>query len=209
MTRHILFDLDCTLYSVRHGLEERAIDLMVQFVARYLGISAEQALAERKKQLHLYGTTLEWLMAEKNFTATSDYFLAVHPDDEADSLSPDPALRHFLESLPCPCSILTNAPGFHADRILKKLELEGIFQHVFDIETNKLKGKPDASAFRRALDVLNLKPEEVLFIDDMPRYVKGYLALGGRGILLDERDAHADYPHPRIKNLYEFTRFLD
>ena len=201
--------MDCTLYSVRYGLEENVSRLLRQYLAQYLGTSIEEAVAERLKRIAPYGTTLEWLMAEKNFTAIDDYLNYVHPEDEADSLPPDPELRLFLESLPCPCSILTNSPGFHADRIIKKLGLEGIFQRVFDIESNNFKGKPHASAFRRALDALALKTEEALFVDDIPRYVEGFLVLGGRGILLDETDAHPDYPHQRVKSLRELTRFLD
>jgi len=209
MIQHILFDLDCTLYSVSYGLEEKVFARMMQYVARYLDISVEQARAERNKQNNRYGTTLEWLMAEKKFSAIDDYLVSVHPEDEADTLRPDPELRHFLKSLPCPCSILTNSPGFHAVRIVKKLELEGVFYKIFDIEGNRMRGKPHASSFHRALDTLGLKPEEVLFVDDVPRYVEGYLAIGGRGLLLDERNAHADYPHERIKDIQELARFLN
>jgi len=211
MIKHILFDLDCTLYSVSHGLTEYVSRRLNEYLAGYLGISIEEAAAERKKQfqLHGYGTTLEWLIVERGFTATTEYLTYVHPEDEADSLPPDPQLRSFIEGLPCPSSILTNAPGFHADRIIRKLGLEGIFRQVFDIESNAFRGKPNASAFQRALDALALKPQEVLFVDDIPSYVKGYLALGGRGILFDERDIYADYPHERINNLREIRHILN
>ena len=211
MIRYILFDLDCTLYSVRYGLEENVVVRLKQYLARYLGTSVEKAAAERNIYIATgqYGTTLEWLIAEKGFTDTADYFAYIHPENEADSLPPDPELRRFIENLPYPCSILTNSPLFHAERIIRKLGLEGLFNRIFDIESNGLKGKPDASAFRRALDALGLKPEEVLFVDDTPRYVEGFLALGGRGILFDERDDHTNYPHDRIKNLTELTRFLN
>ena len=165
-------------------------------------------MAERHKFMDNYGTTLEWLMAEKGFTAVDEYMECLHPENEADILPPHPELRQFLENLPCPCSILTNSPGFHADRVIKKMELEGIFHQVFDITGNGFKGKPHESAFRRTLDALELEPEETLFIDDNPNYVKGFIDLGGRGLLLDENDAHGDFPHGRIKNLTELTRFL-
>jgi putative hydrolase of the HAD superfamily len=165
-------------------------------------------MRQREDGLKRYGTTIEWLTCEKGFTAVADYHVYDYPENEADSLPPDPELRRFLENLPCPCSILTNSPGFHADRFIKKLGLEGIFLHVFSLESNDLKGKPHASAFRRALDTLSLKPEEALFVDDAPRYVEGYLNIGGMGILLDELDTYADYPHARIKNLKELARFL-
>ena len=208
MIRHILFDLDCTLYPASSGLEDEVLVRMKQYLACFLGKSVEEAWDLRRDHIGRYGTTLEWLMAEKGFTDIDDYLRKLHPEDEAESLPPDPGLRRFLESLPCARSVLTNAPGFHAERIIKKLGLEGVFTAVFDIESNSFMGKPHASAFRNALNALGLRIDEALFIDDLPRYVEGFIALGGKGILLDERDAYRGYPHERIKNLREITRFL-
>ena len=209
MIRYILFDLDCTLYSVHLGLGDFFKQKLWEYVSTWLGLSVEECKPLLRDGLTRHGTSLEWLVEEKGFTAIDDYLVYLHPENEADFLSPDPELRRFLEALPCPCSVLTNSPYFHAERIIKKLELEGIFQHVFSLEANTgHKGKPHSSAFQRALDVLALAPEEVLFIDDIPRYVEGYLTIGGKGLLLDERGIYTDYPHERITNLQELTRFL-
>jgi len=159
--------------------------------------------------MKLYGTTLEWLVTEKGFTEVEEYFAFIHPENEADSLPPDQELRHFLEGLPCGCSVLTNAPLVHADRIIRKLEFEGVFKQIITIESHGLRGKPHASAYYRALDALGLKPEEALFVDDIPRYVNGYIDIGGKGILIDEDDLHQNYPHEKIRSLCELTRFLD
>jgi len=83
-----------------------------------------------------------------------------------------------------------------------------VFQNVFAIEEHGLKGKPHPSFFYRALDCLGLKPEEALFIDDIPRYVEGYISIGGKGLLFDERDKYTWYTHERIKNLWELTNFI-
>jgi len=177
MVKHILFDLDSTLYSSRYGLDAFFTQRLQEYVSSWLCLSPEEYNNARKDGLKRHGTT-------------------------------NPELRRFLETLPCPCSILTNSPFFHAGRVIKRLGLEGVFIHVFDIMGNGFKGKPHPSSYRRALGELGLKIEEVLFIDDLPNYVKGYLSLGGRGILLDEKDIHKDYPHERIQNLMELTRFL-
>ena len=208
MIRHILFDLDCTLYSVRYGLEEKVGSRIQEFIISWFNVSPEESSRLRSEALKNYGTTIEWLINERGFGAVDKYEAYIHPEYEADSLPPDPELRRFIEALPCPCSVLTNAPTFHAKRIINKLGLEGLFQWVFDIQSTGYKGKPQAVAYRKALDTLDLKPEEVLFIDDKPIYVEGYLALGGRGILLDETDLYEDYGGERVKNLQELTRFL-
>ena len=213
MIRHILFDLDSTLYSARYGLEDYFFSRLKEYTASWLGLSLgvsyEESERLRVEGYKRHGTTLAWLCAEMGFTAVDEYLAYVHPENEADSLPPDPELRRFLETLPCPCSILTNSPFFHADRIIKKLGLEGIFNRVFDIICNEGRGKPHASAYQKALDTFGLMPEEALFIDDLPHYVQGFLDIGGRGILLDEMDIYKDYPRERIANLRELTRFLE
>ena len=104
--------------------------------------------------------------------------------------------------------MLTNSPRFHAERIIKKLELEGVFRHLFDIISNGLRGKPHESAFRTALDTLGLEAEETLFVDDFPHYVSGYILLGGKGLLLDESGVHKNYPYEKIRDLKEITHFI-
>jgi len=209
MIRHVLFDVDNTLYSARYGLEDAVSRRVREFVLSWLALPVDEGERLWKEGYMRHGTSIEWLMKERGFTAFDEYQTYIHPEDEVDTLLPDPELRPFLESLPCPCSILTNSPRFHADRVIEKMELEGVFYKVFDLVGLGLEGKPKASAFRQALNALELTPEEVLFVDDIPRYVEGYLAIGGRGLLLDELDIHKNYPHERIKSLWELTRFLD
>jgi putative hydrolase of the HAD superfamily len=59
------------------------------------------------------------------------------------------------------------------------------------------------------LEILGVGVETVLFIDDVPRYVEGFLALGGKGLLLDETNHWLNYPHPRIRRLEEITGYID
>ena len=200
--------MDNTLYSADYGLEDRFLERIGEFTSSFLGMGREESESLRREAITRYGTTLEWLIAEKGFTDIDNYFACMHPEGEADCLAPNPELRQFLLDLPCPCSVLTNSPCFHAERIIKKLGLEGVFRHIFHIESNGLRGKPHGSAFMAALDTLGLKVEEALFIDDTPRYVNGYILMGGKGILLDENDVYKNYPYEKIRDLRELTQFL-
>ncbi|MDR2103277.1 MAG: HAD-IA family hydrolase [Treponema sp.] len=208
MIKQLLFDLDNTLYSAQYGLEERVGRRVVEFTAQYLGLSRKEAIQRRLSRSPFYGTTLEWLLAEEGLTDIDAYFAAIHPEDEADDLEADPALRDFLEHLKLPKAICTNSPREHAVRILDKLQIRDLFPRIFDIRWNRFEGKPRAESFYRVLDALEAAPENTLFIDDYPKYLLGYLAIGGRGLLLDEADIHRDFPHQRIRELKELTAFL-
>lgn len=209
MIRYVLFDLDNTLYPCGAGMEEAMTSRICDFVARHLGVPCEEAYARRRDRMKRYGTTLEWLMAEEGLSDVDAYYACVHPEGEEEGLEPDPRVRAFLEGLPVPSSVLTNSPKEHADRVLRKLELEGLFERVFDIRWNGLEGKPAEGAFRRVLDAIGFAPEEVLFVDDFPSYVAGYVRIGGRGVLLDERGVHEGAPYPRVGSLRDILPLLD
>lgn len=208
MIRYILFDLDNTLYSAHYGLEDNVSRRIIEFLAMHCGFSLEEAKRQHRELLKVYSTTAEWLITEKGLTDIEPYYAAIHPAGEADSLPRNPQLRSFLASLHLPLAILTNSPKEHADRILDKLAISDLFTHVFDIRWNRFRGKPAPETFHRVLDVLGTAPETTLFIDDIPHCVEGYLALGGKGLLLDEPDAYPAYPHDRIRTLPELTGFI-
>ena len=208
MIKYLLFDLDNTLYSCSYGLEANVARRIKEFTAAFLGLPPDEAWKQRKAVVKQYGTCLEWLMAEKGFTDVESYFTAIHPQGEADSLLPDPQLKTFLKSIPIPKAILTNSPREHADMIIEKLELGGIFTHIFDIRQCNFLGKPRLEVFNNALNTLQVHAHEVLFIDDYPIYVQGFIAMGGNALLFDERDVHGDKQLPRIQNLKEIISFL-
>ncbi|MDR2158620.1 MAG: HAD-IA family hydrolase [Treponema sp.] len=204
----ILFDLDNTLYSARYGLEERVSRRIRTFLARHFGISEEEAWKKRKACIKTYGTTLEWLVTEEGFRDVESYFAFIHPGDEAEGLIPEPGLREFLEGLRLPLAILTNSPEEHAGRILKKLGIEDLFDPVVDIRRNNFSGKPRPEVYLRTLKLLGAAPGKTLFVDDNPSYTEGFLKIGGMALLLDEFDAHREYPFPRIRKLPELTAFI-
>jgi len=208
MLKYLLFDLDNTLYSCNYGLEDNVRRRIREFAAAFLGMTTEEVWRQRMAVVQHYGTCLEWLMAEKGFTDVESYLAAVHPPDEAESLVPDVDLRAFLSGIPLPKAILTNSPREHADLVLGKLALGDLFTHIFDIRQCEFLGKPRREVFDNALRVMGVCAEEVLFIDDYPAYVEGFIAMGGNGVLFDENDIHKDYASHKIRDLRELTQYL-
>jgi putative hydrolase of the HAD superfamily len=199
--KYLLFDLDNTLYSAHYGLEDNVAFRIRKFVSASLGITPEEVREIRKGNMRQYGTCLEWLMAEKEFTDIENYLSAVHPEGEADSLPRDDKLRALLASIPLPKAILTNSPREHADLILDKLGVADLFTHIFDIRQCGFKGKPQKEVFDNALNRLGVCASEVLFIDDNPNNVEAFIGFGGKGLVFDENDVHGNCSLPRIREL--------
>ena len=208
MFKYLLFDLDNTLYSCHHGLEDNVGRRIKEFAASYLGISPDEAWRLRMANMGTYGTCLEWLMTEKGFTDAEAYLSAIHPEGEADTLPPDDDLRVFLTGIPVSKAILTNSTREHADLILGKLGISDLFTHIFDIRQCNYMGKPRREVFNRALQILGINAEDVLFIDDNAFYVESFIAMGGHALLFDENDIHKNSALPRIRELGELTGIL-
>lgn len=208
MLRALIFDLDNTLYPASAAMEEHTIARMNEYTARLLGMGVEESKVFRREHMPRYGTTLEWLMAEHGFADPEDYFTYVHPAGEEDLVEFDPGLGPFLDSLKLPKFVFTNAPMEHADRVLQKLGIADKFQRVFDVRFCNLRGKPSAAAVDGVLAAIGLPAEDTLFMDDIPRYVQGFIDRGGRGVLVDHFGKHPGSGLPTIKTIYELPAHL-
>jgi putative hydrolase of the HAD superfamily len=208
MVRLILFDLDNTLYPESSGMDRDITRRMIEFVARYLGMSVEEARAFRHQRAKKYGTTLEWLMEEQGFSDPEPYLAAVHPVGEEYCIDYNPELPRILDALPPRKAVLTNSPAEHARRVLAKLGVADRFEAIYDLRFNGLHGKPHAEAYRRACEASGVGIEETLFVDDLPKYVRGFLEVGGRSVLIDEADRFAGEGLPRIRSLAELPAII-
>jgi putative hydrolase of the HAD superfamily len=187
MIKHLLFDLDNTLYSSSQPMEVGITSRMMQFVADFLNVSVEEAYELRFGEKRNFGTTLEWLRTDYGFTDTGRFFNTVHPASEIEELNFDPYLRPLLQSVDMPMTVLTNAPRVHAERVLSFLQIADLFLNVFDVEKNNFRGKPHKSAFMNAVNASGFSVEETLFFDDYPKYLMGFQELGGKTVLVSSK----------------------
>lgn len=208
MLRLALFDLDNTLYPESSGMDRDITRRMLDFVARFLGTSVEEARALRHERARLYGTTLEWITVEHGFRDIEAYFAAVHPDGEEYCIAANPELGPILDSIPAAKAVLTNSPVEHAERVLAKLGARDRFGAVHDIRANGLRGKPHAEAYRRACELSGASIADTIFIDDMPKYARGFTALGGRAVLVDEAGRYGSEGIPAVRELSELPALL-
>ncbi len=208
MTQALIFDLDNTLYSEATGLELKVLEKINEYVSGFMGWPLEETHQKRREKARRYGTTLEWLVFEEDLKDVDGYFDYIHPEGEESCFSPDQALKALLDALDYPKIILTNAPMEHALRVLKALDIESCFSRIFDIRYNGLVGKPHPKSYLRALEESGFELDSTVFIDDSPKYIRGYKALGGRAILKDEMNRFADLEFERITSLSELRDIL-
>ena len=183
--KHLLFDMDNTLYPSSSAMDKGITRRMLECVADFFHCDMEKAVELRAERIIHYSTTLEWLRAE-GMTDVEGFLAHVHPDNEADELPPQPGLREFLISLNMPMSVLTNAPHEHADTVLGKLGIADLFEAVTDIRDAGFNGKPYPDAFMAALHKVGTDVENTLFLDDMQKYTDGWVALGGTAVLIGD-----------------------
>lgn len=210
--RHLLFDMDNTLYPASSAMNQGITSRMNQFVADFVGISLEEACELRKLGVAQYGTTLGWLHQKFGLTDIDVFFTAVHPESETAELEPDPSLRTFLESLQLPMTILTNAPRIHAERVLRFFNISDLFIGIHTIESNALRGKPHPEAYKTAIESSGYKIEETLFFDDHLKYIEGYARAGGTPIWI-RPDTMTVPEHGKkylhLESIYQIPEFLN
>jgi putative hydrolase of the HAD superfamily len=168
--RHVdawIFDLDNTLYPASSDLFAQIDARMTKFVGEHLGIDANEARALQKAYYRDHGTTLSGLM-RMHGVAPDDFLSYVH-DIDLGVLAPDPALRPAIERLPGRRFIFTNGCRKHAARVLARLEIENLFEDVWDIKTVSFRPKPDPDGYRFVLDRWAIAPARAAMFEDAAR----------------------------------------
>jgi putative hydrolase of the HAD superfamily len=198
-----VFDLDNTLYPAR-ALYDEIGERMTNYIARATGLDMENALNVRERYFHEYGATVVGLAKHHDIDAR-DFLLDVHLADHS-VLAPDPELRALIARLPGRRIIFTNGGGGHAQRVLNSLQLEGLFETVFDIEDAELTPKPQRECYRRLIEKCAFEPRTALLIEDTlrnlePAHELGFVTALVGAVHPEPRPAYVDYWAPDAKGL--------
>ncbi|WP_198162641.1 HAD family hydrolase [Halobacillus mangrovi] len=94
-----------------------------------------------------------------------------------------------------PLILVTNSEGYDVDRILKAIDLEGIFK---EIVSNAEKPVRTEDIFQQVLHNYRLKPEEIVSIgDNFMNEIAPALEMGMKGIYIQSNDL--PFSHPNLK----------
>lgn len=186
-------------------------DGMSAFVAELLGVDMEAASDLRRRNSRRYGSTLRWLTATRDEIDIETFLERIHPVNVANYLTYSEEPREVLSSIELPKGVLTNAPKEHAERILSFFGISDLFDFVLDLRADDLRGKPDRSAYERAIEVSRRPVEEILYLDDMLHYLEPFRDLGGQVALVDELNRYDGEAGeiPRLRSIRQLPAFLE
>jgi putative hydrolase of the HAD superfamily len=179
----IFFDLDDTLYPSHVGLWNAIKARMNDYMSQRMNIPVGEIPKLREKYYLQYGTTLHGLQKHHNVDV-QDYLAYVHDLPLADYLTPDPAIRSILASLPTRNLIFTNADAAHAERVLTALNLRDLFTAIVDVNAIEPYCKPMPESFAIAMKAAGeTDPSRCLMIDDLARTTRAAKQAGLSSIL--------------------------
>ncbi|MGE5643279.1 MAG: pyrimidine 5'-nucleotidase [Byssovorax cruenta] len=199
----LFFDLDDTLYPASTGLWHAIKERMNLFMRERLAIAEEDIPTLREQYFKTYGTTLRGLQ-QHHQVDTADYLAYVHDLPLQEFLKPNPVLREVLTTLPTRNFIFTNADVPHAQRVLKALELDDVFETIIDVNAIAPYCKPMPESFAIAMDLADEPdPRKCVMIDDLPRTTRAALEVGMASLLYG-----SDIPTPDASGVFTDWRDL-
>ena len=185
--REWVFDLDNTLYPASCDLFAQIDARMTEFVAGALSLDKIEARALQKRYYAEHGTTLNGLMTVHGLEP--DAFLDYVHDIDLTPVSHAPALRAAIDALPGRKFVYTNGSRGHADRVVAKLGLAGLFDGVHAIEDSGFTPKPKPEAFEGFVRRFGVDSGRGVFFEDLARNLVTPHAMGFATVLVhSEKD---------------------
>ncbi|KAI5294450.1 hypothetical protein KEM52_003997 [Ascosphaera acerosa] len=149
------FDIDNCLYSKECKIHDMMAEYINNFFVKHLHLTPEDSHMLHNKYYKEYGLAIRGLNAHHQISAV-DFNREV--DDALPletTLRPDPRLRRLLEDIDktkVKLWLFTNAYINHARRVIKLLEIEGLFEGCTfcDYHDTNLVCKPEKEMFEKA-----------------------------------------------------------
>lgn len=192
-----VFDLDNTLYPADAPVMSQVEQRMTEYVMKLLDLDHETARKTQKAYYSDYGTTLNGLMTHHKVDLSG--FLDFVHDVDHSVITPDPGLAAHIQALEGRRYVYTNGSRKHAEKVIDRLGLNGIFDDLFDIEASRYTPKPHREGFDLFTQRYGVAPaSSIMFEDSLPN-LKTAAGMGFTTVLVhpprgDESAGPADQP---------------
>ena len=185
-----VFDLDNTLYPSDAAVMSQVDQRMTDYVARLLDLDRETARQVQKSYWREYGTTLNGLM-DRHRVDPAEFLDFVH-DIDHEAITPDPELARRIAALPGRRLVYTNGSVKHAENVLARLGINGVFDDIFDVQAADFLPKPHRDGFERFTRRFDLHAPDAAMFEDSVRNLKTAHELGFTTVLVRARPGPRD-----------------
>jgi len=185
-----VFDLDNTLYPADSAVMAQVDRRMTEYVMRLLDLDRETARGVQKRYWREYGTTLNGLMTHHEVDL-ADYLDFVHDVDHS-VITPDPVLAGHVGALEGRRLVYTNGSRRHAEKVIDRLGLNGVFDDLFGIEASAYTPKPHLESFQRFTGHYDVAPARAVMFEDSARNLETAASIGFTTVLVRAASAGAD-----------------
>ena len=177
-----VFDLDNTLYPADAEIMTQVDRRMTEYVMKLLDLDRAAARQVQKTYWHDYGTTLNGLMA--NHQVDLREFLDFVHDVDHDAITPDPILADHVRALDGRRLVFTNGSLRHAEKVIDRLGLTGLFDDLYDIEAGGFTPKPHRESFERFTSKFGFNPSGAVMFEDSARNLETAAGMGYTCVLV-------------------------
>ena len=162
-----LFDLDDTLYAPQTGFAKAMGLVQHQALAKQLDVDVAEVKPILTKLVEQYGGA-PFTGLHKTKMIDMDRFIDEGFDLNYPSLKADLDVVAYLKALPGRKVVFTNSPQCHAQKVLKALGLNSVFDEagIFDVVRLNFESKPKSSAFDFVLSQLGVAPQNCVMVED-------------------------------------------
>jgi len=204
----LLVDLDRTMYPFESGVWDAIGARIHVFIKDKLDLSNEAALALRIRLREQYKSTMHGLHLEFGINE-QEYLDYVHDIDLTALIPPNPDLPAILAAISQKKYIFTNSIYYHAERILKFLDVYDLFEDIIDASKILPYTKFEREAFPIALRLIgNPSPAECVMIDDEEEIIDRAMEEGLKGILVNQNPQQNGHHHIQIPIINQLDQAL-
>jgi len=214
----VLFDLDGTLVEQEHAAARAVVEWAAQYGVTGPGVAERWAEVSDR---HYRRYQRRELSFDEQRRARVREFLGPHGDDvEIDAIFDGYLWRYeagwqlFDDAIPAVrraraaglrVVVFTNGNSAHQQQKLDRFGLTAEIDRFISSEDLPA-GKPDPRAFRQALTIVGVEPDQALMVgDSLTNDIEGALAVGMGAVLVARSGQHADVGVRRIASLDELS----
>lgn len=215
-----IYDTDGSLQTIPDSKHFEKAEQLARPLLDALLQKASSEVSSTRLQFLLHIWNIAWKMACPNTPAPSpdsilfkEWALAIEAKHKSENLWQRmiPGTRAALEKIQAKglvMGVVSNADG-RVEEILERIGVAKFFSIIIDSHNEKVE-KPNPEIFIRALERLNLKGEETIYIGDFYSIdVIGARRAGLGAVLMDPADAWDKDDVPKTSSLDKFAELID